>query len=197
MSSSEDKFIEIANKLKLNTIDKYNDVKNNCHYTMMITQIAIVDNFIRDKFLIHNKRVGNDNQLSISLNYTKLELYNNIRKLAICVLMYLSLKSKDLENQLQAEPLIHSYINEMIHMHIKKNADYSASFKFAGIIGLIIRLHDKINRFTNLNSLNKKPNYEPLTDSIQDMLGYSLLILVLLSEENLDEDGFLEIDNVD
>ena len=62
----------------------------------------------------------------------------------------------------------------------KKNNDYGNSFTDFGIIGIIVRLNDKINRILNLtkNSKTMKVDDEKIEDTINDLYNYCMIGLM-------------------
>jgi hypothetical protein len=65
----------------------------------------------------------------------------------------------------------------------RKNADYGDSFSKYGIIGILIRINDKIQRsitFTN-NGINLVTD-ESLRDTLLDLHNYSAMGLMLVDE---------------
>lgn len=58
----------------------------------------------------------------------------------------------------------------------KKNKDYGESYKKCGIIGILVRIIDKINRLENLNKIDKyEVNDESYQDTLIDLHNYTLL----------------------
>lgn len=65
----------------------------------------------------------------------------------------------------------------------KKNSDYGNSFLDYNLIGILVRLNDKINRTDNLINLKKDSiNYESIYDTIIDSFNYIVLSLLFLKE---------------
>ena len=63
----------------------------------------------------------------------------------------------------------------------KKNSDYGNSFLDFSLIGILVRLNDKINRTDNLIKLKKEHiNYESINDTIIDSFNYIILALLLI-----------------
>ena len=65
----------------------------------------------------------------------------------------------------------------------KKNTDYGNSFVDCGLIGVLVRLNDKINRLltllssSNQNSSNMQVNDERIEDTINDLYNYCIIAL--------------------
>jgi|TARA_B110000967_G_C18782960_1_gene509291 hypothetical protein len=68
-------------------------------------------------------------------------------------------------------------------LFIKKNKDYGDSYQLCGIIGILVRILDKLNRLEQLvindNHEVKDENYE---DTLMDLHNYSLLGIMCLDE---------------
>lgn len=61
----------------------------------------------------------------------------------------------------------------------QKNKDYGSSYKDFGLIGIIVRLNDKINRLKRL-TISKDINIvdEKIEDTINDLYNYTILALM-------------------
>jgi hypothetical protein len=71
----------------------------------------------------------------------------------------------------------------------KKNADYGDSFKDFGVIGVLVRLQDKINRAISISSKSIiLVEDESLKDTLLDLHNYAAMALMLLDEEKKEED---------
>jgi hypothetical protein len=67
----------------------------------------------------------------------------------------------------------------------RKNRDYADSFAKHGVLGVIIRISDKIDRYVNIErtklSLVKD---EAVRDTLMDLANYAHMAVLLLDEEN-------------
>lgn len=73
-------------------------------------------------------------------------------------------------------------LGETVELAIRKQHDYGHGNIMAfGIDGIIVRMNDKMARILNLASRGVEAANEPLVDSYQDMIGYSLIGLMLLA----------------
>jgi hypothetical protein len=73
--------------------------------------------------------------------------------------------------------------NECKLIFEKKNADYGDSFSTHGVIGVIVRISDKISRLTNIT--NKKITMvsdEGIRDTLLDLHNYAAMAIMLLDE---------------
>lgn len=84
---------------------------------------------------------------------------------------------------------IKAITDEVSEMLIKKNEDYgSASFDL-GLNGNMVHIYDKACRFKSLIEKANKgvdPNFESIEDTLQDILGYAIIGLIILKEERND-----------
>jgi hypothetical protein len=78
---------------------------------------------------------------------------------------------------------IHKIANEIADLVISKQKDYGnkniLNSPFGAIHGIIVRLYDKIARITNLTKIGASPNNESLLDSWKDVIGYSLIAIMV------------------
>jgi len=71
--------------------------------------------------------------------------------------------------------------NEALELFIKKNIDYGDSFAKYGVIGVLIRLQDKINRsLTISNNGIHLIKDEKIKDTLIDLLNYSAMAIMLI-----------------
>ncbi len=70
---------------------------------------------------------------------------------------------------------------------LKKNADYGGASFDLGLNGNMVHLWDKIKRYRTLvENKNKgvEPNFESIQDTLNDVIGYAIIGLLILDEEN-------------
>jgi len=71
--------------------------------------------------------------------------------------------------------------NEALELFIKKNIDYGDSFAKYGVIGVLIRLQDKISRsLTISNNGIHLIKDEKIKDTLIDLLNYSAMAIMLI-----------------
>ena len=72
---------------------------------------------------------------------------------------------------------------EALELFKKKNIDYGDSFATYGMIGVLMRTQDKLNRFISItkNGINLV-NDESLRDTLIDLNNYSAMSLMLIDE---------------
>ena len=74
---------------------------------------------------------------------------------------------------------------EVTELLLRKNADYgSASFDL-GLNGNMVHLWDKVSRYRSLLRKENNPNFENLEDTLKDMIGYAIIGLHILNDENI------------
>ena len=67
---------------------------------------------------------------------------------------------------------------EGLELFIKKNADYGNSYKQYGLVGVLIRLQDKINRALNITANGIRVQSETLRDTLIDLHNYSAMAIM-------------------
>jgi hypothetical protein len=73
--------------------------------------------------------------------------------------------------------------NEALELFTKKNIDYGDAFAKYGVIGVLMRMEDKLHRSMSItkNGVNLI-NDEGLRDTLIDLHNYSAMALMLLDE---------------
>ena len=73
--------------------------------------------------------------------------------------------------------------SEALELFIRKNADYGDAFAKYGIIGVLMRMEDKLQRSMSItkNGINLVKS-EGLRDTLIDLHNYSAMALMLLDE---------------
>jgi DNA-binding CsgD family transcriptional regulator len=70
---------------------------------------------------------------------------------------------------------------EMLSLVIGKQKDYGhGNINSFGLIGIVVRLSDKIERYKNLLLKNRQPVNEKTVDTLHDIVGYCLIALMFL-----------------
>ena len=76
--------------------------------------------------------------------------------------------------------------NEALELFTKKNADYGDAFAKYGVIGVLMRIEDKLQRSMSItkNGVNlvNLVNDEGIRDTLIDLHNYSAMALMLLDE---------------
>jgi hypothetical protein len=67
---------------------------------------------------------------------------------------------------------------EGLELFIKKNADYGNSYKQFGLIGVLVRLQDKINRALHVTQNSIQVKDETLRDTLIDLHNYAAMALM-------------------
>jgi hypothetical protein len=75
--------------------------------------------------------------------------------------------------------------NEALELFTKKNIDYGDAFAKYGIIGVLIRMEDKLQRYLSItnNGVNLINN-ENVRDTLIDLHNYSAMAIMLLDNGN-------------
>lgn len=75
--------------------------------------------------------------------------------------------------------------SEALELFIKKNIDYGDAFAKFGVIGVLMRIEDKIQRALSItkNGVNLI-NDENIKDTLLDLHNYSAMALMLLEENS-------------
>lgn len=73
--------------------------------------------------------------------------------------------------------------NNALELFIKKNTDYGDAFAKYGIIGVLMRIQDKLQRAVSItkNGINLVTD-EGLQDTLLDLHNYAAMALMLLNE---------------
>lgn len=79
--------------------------------------------------------------------------------------------------------------NEGFELFKQKNKDYGNAFEDCGVIGILVRINDKIRRMQNISKTSiTVVNTESLRDTLIDLQNYATLaILELDKNKNSDE----------
>jgi hypothetical protein len=73
--------------------------------------------------------------------------------------------------------------NESLELFKKKNEDYGDSFATYGVVGVLVRLGDKISRLTNIHNRGVTlVDDETLRDTLIDLHNYSAMAVMLMDE---------------
>ena len=73
--------------------------------------------------------------------------------------------------------------SEALDLFARKNADYGDSFATYGIVGILIRIQDKINRALTITSSGiQLVEDERISDTLLDLHNYAAMALMLMEE---------------
>ena len=80
---------------------------------------------------------------------------------------------------------------ECKEIFVKKNNDYGDAFAQHGTIGVLVRISDKMARFTNISKKGLEINVsdETLKDTLMDLHNYAAMAIMCMED--------LDVDNVD
>ncbi len=83
------------------------------------------------------------------------------------------------------EKSIKQFTDEITATLLKKNADYGGASFDLGLNGNMVHLWDKIKRYRNMVEKGSEPNFESLKDTLEDIIGYSIIGLHILKDETI------------
>jgi len=84
------------------------------------------------------------------------------------------------------ESSIKQIVDEVSDILLKKNQDYGAASFDLGLNGNMVHLWDKVKRYRSLvENAESKPNFEGLDDTLKDIIGYAIIGLHILNDENI------------
>lgn len=69
-----------------------------------------------------------------------------------------------------------------LELFIKKNKDYGDAFAQYGVIGVLMRIQDKLQRAVNISKTNICLVDETIQDTLIDLHNYAAMALMLLNE---------------
>ena len=73
---------------------------------------------------------------------------------------------------------------EGLDLFTKKNADYGDAFAEFGVVGVLIRIEDKIKRAVNISATNVQlVDSEGIRDTLMDLHNYAAMAILLLDEK--------------
>lgn len=73
---------------------------------------------------------------------------------------------------------------EALELFKKKNADYGDAFATYGVVGVLVRMGDKIHRLSSISKTGiTLVNNESMRDTLMDLHNYSAMALMLLDEK--------------
>ena len=154
-------------------IESIERMKQNKYYTNLADlTIADYGNILEYQKSIIFKNMRKRTYMYVSnLELSNLnQIFDCLVVIAISSLKFLSMMTKKNEETI---------IKENTVLFENKNSDYGNSFTDFGLIGIIVRLNDKINRILNLT---KKSNImkvdEKIEDTINDLYNYCMIGLM-------------------
>jgi hypothetical protein len=84
--------------------------------------------------------------------------------------------------------------DEGLSLFAKKNQDYGDSFAKYGVVGVLVRMGDKISRFQSVTAKQVTlVDTESLRDTLIDLHNYSAMAIMLLDEDK--SKGYLSTQN--
>ena len=84
------------------------------------------------------------------------------------------------------EKSIKKITDDVSEILLKKNQDYGGASFDLGLNGNMVHLWDKVSRFRSLISNgSKNPNFESLEDTLKDIIGYAIIGLHILEDDEI------------
>ena len=84
------------------------------------------------------------------------------------------------------EKSIKKITDDVTAILLKKNQDYGGASFDLGLNGNMVHLWDKVSRFRSLLSKDSKnPNFESLEDTLKDIIGYAIIGLHILNDDQI------------
>ena len=73
---------------------------------------------------------------------------------------------------------------ECLKIFEKKNTDYGDAFAKHGVVGVLVRINDKLSRFTNIttNGIEINVTDETLKDTLMDLHNYSAMAIMCMNK---------------
>lgn len=76
--------------------------------------------------------------------------------------------------------------DEITETLLKKNQDYGGASFDLGLNGNMVHLWDKIKRYKHIvENKGQEPNYEKLRDTLLDIIGYAIIGIQILDDDNI------------
>jgi len=71
---------------------------------------------------------------------------------------------------------------ECLEIFIKKNKDYGDAYATHGVVGVLVRINDKLSRYTNItkNGIEINVSEETLRDTLMDLHNYAALAIMCM-----------------
>ncbi len=85
------------------------------------------------------------------------------------------------------EQQIKEVTEEITQLLLRKNEDYGGASFELGLNGNMVHIYDKANRYRTLIEKMHKgqtPNFESIEDTLKDIMGYAIIGLLILKNEN-------------
>lgn len=84
------------------------------------------------------------------------------------------------------EKSIKKITDDVTAILLKKNQDYGGASFDLGLNGNMVHLWDKVSRFRSLVSQeNQNVNFESLEDTLKDIIGYAVIGLHILNDDQI------------
>lgn len=167
MGESVDAYKHVLDQLKMYSEDQFLPARNIC-----LNQEVFLCSMRAYKEELFKNITTTSNAKETSIRFLKphTKLYETLFNISILSLRYISMMKKKDQQEITQENM---------KLFIRKNHDYGDSFQDFQMIGIIVRLNDKINRIlTLLQNQDNKVKDEAIEDTINDLYNYGILALM-------------------
>ncbi len=149
-------------------MDEYKKVIENLKLQINYLKPITNNNFIKELETLQ-QNILNTLQIEISLIKIKDKdiIFENLDKISILALKYLTTFTEKDYTEI---------IKENQDLFEKKNNDYGSSYKDFTLLGLIVRINDKINRILTIEKKNIMVN-EDKCETVNDLYNYCIISL--------------------
>jgi hypothetical protein len=158
---------EYCNKY-VNVLTNIRDYDSKCNYSQLSSQV-----YLYSMNQYQTQMLNNINRSSHHLSIkNEINIFSILFNLSILTLNYLEIignKSKD------------EIINDNYILFKNKNRDYGCSFQDFELIGILVRLNDKINRIISLLDIESSTTCftnEKIEDTLNDLYNYCIIGLM-------------------
>lgn len=87
-------------------------------------------------------------------------------------------------SEIMTRESIQGIFDGMVELLVRKNKDYKGASFDLGMTGNMVHIWDKASRLRHLVESKEKPNFEGISDTLCDLIGYAVIGLHILKIEN-------------
>ncbi len=138
------------------------------HFSASIPQLQLLNNQLKDELTIKTNSISFLDKFELDVKAILLSM-NSVTGRILSEKQNVSLTS---------------IRNRAIELFAKKNADYGDAFAEYGVLGVIVRIGDKIFRLKTLTdkaNKNKQVKDESIKDTLEDLFNYTAMAVMLLN----------------
>tara|TARA_B100001094_G_C18029413_1_gene719304 strand:+ start:112 stop:588 length:477 start_codon:yes stop_codon:yes gene_type:complete len=144
-----------------------------------VTKLLLEDNMLNKDTLNELIKIKSELLINSNVSKFKIEIKLDDIKNTLLKICWLTLSHCMYNNLYDYNKTIETCRN----IFKKKNEDYGNAFLDYNVIGILVRMVDKINRINNLKNNNNNPKVidENIDDTFLDLFNYSILALCLIN----------------